>query len=255
MIHSSTGEALWSINQITDPSLSVSSDTAQATDALGTPIMTFERAKSAEFSASNSLFDLGLFAAQAGTEIEQSTAANKIATPCFEEVVKSSAASATLSHTPKGTGAAGIPFIYQLNGDGSLGVKYAYASTAAADKFSYTTTTLTFPTGASAGDRFLVIYEYEADNSDEAVSVTNSAKNFPTAGKFIMEILGCDVCDISTKYYAYLIFPQAKLTSDFDITFNTDSAHPFTIQCQQQYCDNEKKLFQIIIPEAVSSAS
>ena len=248
MLHSSTGEALWSINQIEDPQLSVSSDTADAVDALGNPIMTFDRAKTAEFSASNSLFDLGLLAAQSGTSIAQSTAADKIEVPCFEEVTYSGS-TITLKHTPNATGAAGIPYIYALNGDGTLGTKYPYASAATASAFSFSGTTLTVPTGASSGDMFLVIYHYDADNSDEALSVTNSASNFPSAGKFVMEVLGCDVCDISTKYYAYLIFPQAKLTSDFDLTFATDGNHPFTIRANQEYCDREKRLFQIVIPE------
>lgn len=248
MLHSSTGEALWSINQIEDPQLSVSADTTDAVDALGIPIMTFDRAKTAEFSASNSLFDLGLFAAQSGTSIEQSSASVSIEVPCFEEVTYAGS-TITLKHTPNATGADGIPFIYKLNGDGTLGTKYAYASAAAADKFSFSGTTLTVPTGAANGDMFLVIYNYNANADDEAVSVTNSATNFPTAGRFVMEVLGCDVCDISTKYYAYLIFPQAKLTSDFDLTFATDGNHPFTIRCNQEYCDHEKKLFQIVIPE------
>ena len=38
MLHSSTGEMLWSINQIENPSLNVSSETSEAVDALGTPI-------------------------------------------------------------------------------------------------------------------------------------------------------------------------------------------------------------------------
>ena len=254
MLHSSTGEALWSINQIEDPSLSVSADTTDAVDALGIPIMTFDRAKNAEFSASNSLFDLGLLAAQSGTSIEQSSASVLIEVPCFEEVKKGESATVTLKHTPNDTGAAGIPFIYALNGDGTLGVKYPYAATASASAFSFTGTTLTLPTGAAAGDMFLVIYNYNANGDDEAVSVTNSATNFPTAGKFVMEVLGCDVCDISTKYYAYLIFPQAKLTSDFDLTFATDGNHPFTIKCMQEYCDHEKKLFQLVIPEGDTEA-
>lgn len=38
MLHSSTGEMLWAINQIENPSLNVSSETSEAVDALGTPI-------------------------------------------------------------------------------------------------------------------------------------------------------------------------------------------------------------------------
>jgi len=254
MLHSSTGAVLWSINQIEDPSLTVSAETTDAVDALGTPIMTFNRAKNAEFSASNSLFDLGLLAAQSGTAKLSSTALATIETPCFEEITYASSATVTLSHTPNAAASAGIPFIYKVNGDGTLGTSYAYDSTADATTFTFVSTSLTFPTGLTAGDKFLVIYYYDANASDEAVSVTNTAVDFPTAGKFILEVLGCDVCDVSTLYYAYLIFPSAKLASDFDLNFTTDSKHPFSIKCMQDYCDSEKKLFQLIVPEAAISA-
>ena len=65
------GEYMWSINQITNPSLNVAlSDTAQAVDALGTVIQEFDRGRSAEFGAENSIFDLSLYAAQMGRDVE-----------------------------------------------------------------------------------------------------------------------------------------------------------------------------------------
>lgn len=250
MLHSSTGEVLWSLNQIQEPSLTVSAETSDAVDALGTTIVQFDRAKSAEFSANNSLFDLGLLAAQSGTSKVASSATVSVETPVFEEVVcDADHATVTLKHAPNAAAAAGIPFIYKLNGDGTLGAKFAYAASASATTFTFSTTTLTFPTGNEQYGKYLVIYYYDADETDEAVSVTNTATSFPTAGKFVLEVLGCDVCDVSTKYHAYIIFPQAKLTSDFDISFATDSNHPFTIRAMQEYCDPEKRLFQIVVPE------
>jgi hypothetical protein len=251
MLHSSTGEALWSVNQIEDPTLTVNADTKDAVDALGTPIISFDRAKSAEFSASNSLFDLGLMAAQSGTEIVSSSATVSISVPCFEEVTfPGSGTTVALKHTPDATGAAGIPYIYYLNGDGTLGKKYAYASTADTDSFSFTTKTLSLPTERAVGDKLLVIYNYKADDADQAVAVTNTAKNFPKAGRFVLEVLGADVCNATTLYHAFVLFHQAKLESNFDVSFTTDSKHPFTLKAMQEYCDHEKRLFTIIIPEA-----
>lgn len=249
MISSSTGEVLWSVNQIENPSLTVSAETSDAVDALGTPIMSFDRSKSAEFSAENSLFDLGLFAAQSGTSKKESADGATIATPCFEEIdYPTSGTAVTLKHTPN---AEGIPYIYILNGDGTLGQKFAKGSTASATEFAYNGTTLNMPTDTGLqGKKFLVIYEYDANTADQSTSVTNTASAFPKAGKFVLEVLGCDVCDVSTLYYAYIIFPQAKLTSDFDLSFTTDAKHAFTLKAMQEYCDHEKKLFSIVIPEA-----
>lgn len=252
MQSNSTNEVLWSINQIEDPSLQISSETADAVDAIGTPIMTFDRAKSGEFSGSNSLFDLGLLAAQMGTKKVVAGGTSKIKMPIMEEIdVPADATSITLAKTPAGTGAAAIPYIYKLSGDDMLAQKFVYGTEATADTFTFAGKELELPTGIVGGDTIFVVYEYEADGTEGngGVSVEGDAINFPKAGKFIMEVLGCDVCEPEKLYYAYVIFPNAKLTSDFDLNFTTDGKHPFTLRLMQKYCDRAKKLFQIAIPE------
>ena len=203
MTSTADGSVMWSINQITEPSLSVTSETAQAVDALGSPIATFNRGKTAEFTANNSLFDLGLFAAQNGVEKKIASSSAKIVVPCFETIVvpNPNTTAATLGHTPKDT----PKEIYKLKGDGTLGEKLVYSSSAGSGKFTYSAGQITFPTDSIAGDEYLVNYEYE---SESAVSVTGDTINFPKAGKFIMEVLGTDVCDPSTLIHAFIVFPK-----------------------------------------------
>ena len=45
------------------------------------------------------------------------------------------------------------------------------------------------------------MYDYEANGTEGngAVEVANTATNFPVGCKFIMEILGADVCDQTNK--------------------------------------------------------
>lgn len=240
------GTYLWSINQITNPSLNVSlTDTAQAVDALGTPIQEFDRGRSAEFGAENSIFDLSLYAAQMGQEVEVASASKKIVTPAFEEFETDGTTSTwTLKHAPK----AAPTTIYRLKGDGSLGDAYKNGSSASSTEFVYNDSTheITIPTGLAAEETLFVMYEYE---SEEATAVTADAINFPKAGKFVMEVLGTDVCDPDTLIHAYLVFPNAKLDGNVDYSFTTDGTHPFTIKAMQNYCDSKKKLFSIIIPE------
>lgn len=238
---------LFAINQVTNPSLSVTSESAEAVDALGTPIAIFDRAKSCEFSAENALFDMSLMAAQAGAAKQVASVASKIVTPAFQEIVIDGSENYTLKHSPIESPAK----IYKLNGDGTLGTSYGKSDSASESAFALAGTTLTPPTGLSNGDQLLVIYEYEADGEDGngAISVINSAKNFPTGCKLTLEVLGCDVCDQSKMIFGYLIFPNFKLSSDFDWTIQTDSTHPFSGRAMQQYCDKEKKLYEIVIPE------
>ena len=166
-----------------------------------------------------------------------------------------------------------------LEGDGSLGENRDTAkdgSTPSARKsylrgkrtltVAYTTTDAdnngVGDNGFMAGEQLFVMYDYEADGAAEtkednkvtekargAVEVVNSATKFPVGCKFIMEILGADVCNQTDLIYAYLIFPNCKLSPDFDWSIATDSTHPFSMKAMQEYCDKQKRLFSIIIPE------
>ena len=240
---------LFSINQIQNASLNCASESTDAVDAMGTPIATFYRAKSAEFSAENALFDMNLMATQLGTEKKVAKETAKIVTPSMESfvigeetwdktVVKTTY---NLKHAPKSE----IKEIYALNGDSTFGVKYTKEDEASATSFSLAGTVMSLPTGLVDGTELFVMYEYESEN---AVEVVNSAKNFPVGCKFVMEVLGCDVCDQTNLVYAYVIFNNAKLSPDFDWSIATDGTHPFSMKAQQDYCDREKRLFSIVIP-------
>lgn len=238
MVSAADGSVMWSINQITDPSLNVTAETAEVVDALGTPIVTFNRGKQAEFTANNSLFDLGLYAAQqgnekevAGVEDEDTKEIIKIVSPAFETIdIKTvgNGAKVSLKNLPIGE----VKEIFRLKGDGTFGTKYTVASTESATEFVIAGKDITLPTafdeetnpnGLKVGEQLFVIYEYEAER---AVAVTGDAINFPKAGKFIMEVLGTDVCDVTTLVHAYIIFPNAKLDANVDMSFTTDGNHP-----------------------------
>ncbi len=239
-----TGDVLFSINQITNPSLNCTAESTDAVDALNVPIATFYRAKTAEFSAENALFDMNLLATQAGTTKKVASTEAAIETPCFQTIdIVAGTASYTLSHTPKAT-----PKVYVLNGDGTLGEKVTIATTAADKAIAIAGTTVsivlevkgedgtvTIP-GYTAGQQLFFMYEYVADGSAKngAVEVANSATNFPVGCKFVMEILGADVCDQTNLIYAYLVFPNAKLSPDFDWSIATDSTHPFSMKAMQE---------------------
>lgn len=195
----SAGDVLFSLNQITNPSLQCSSESTDAVDALNVPIATFYRAKSCEFSAENALFDMNLLAAQAGTTKKVAISAATITAPCFDTIeIVAGTAAYELAHTPLAT-----PKAYLLNGDGTLGEKLLIDAMPIGRTISISGKTVTIdtdttaPTHFEAGDQLFFMYEYTADGTEGngAVEVVNSATNFPVGCKFIMEILGADVCD------------------------------------------------------------
>ena len=248
---------LFSINQMQNVSLNCASESTDAVDALGTPIATFYRAKSAEFSAENALFDMNLMATQLGTKKEIASSANKIVVPAMESFIvgedkstftQTEAGVVTATYEMKHAPKVSPTEIYVLNGDSTFGTKFVKSenTTAAVGEFVISGTTITITDNTSRGEECLVkgaemfvMYEYE---TEQAVEVMNSAVNFPTGCKFVMEVLGCDVCDQTNLIYAYVIFPNFKLSPDFDWSVATDGTHPFSGKAQQDYCDREKKL-------------
>lgn len=243
MTSTADGTVMYSINQIENPTLECSADEKTAVDALGTTIQTYHLAKNATLSAENSMFDLNLFATQQGATKKIASSASKITTPVFKNI-DVTGTSVTLSPKPK----APITAIYELKGDSTMGKKYVVNATATVDKFAYDEASgvITYPTGVTTGSQIFVMYEADVEN---AVEVTASATEFPKAGKFILEVLGNDVCDPTTLIYAYIIFPNAKLDPNTSISFSTESKHPFSMKAQQAYCDKQKTLFKIVIPQ------
>lgn len=247
-----TGEVMWTISQVEDPSLSITADNDEKVDAVGTRIMQFDRAKNAEFTGNNSLIDLGLAAAQFGSDPVYGSTDSKVQMPKWEEITltaaQATAKKVTLTEAPvEGT----IPYIYVLNGDKSLASKYGLATTANATSFSLTAKELTLPNATDIfkeGVTLWIPYDYMASTGME---ISNSATKFPKVGRFVLEVLVHDTCRPSVDYYAYLDMPNAKLTSEVDLDFTTEGTHPFTIQAQQDYCDIEKRLFSLKVPDAV----
>lgn len=177
---------LFSINQIQNASLNCASESTDAVDAMGTPIATFFRSKSAEFSAENALFDMNLMATQLGTTKKVGATGKELTVPAMESfTVEAGKTTYTLKHAPK----AEPTEIYALNGDSTFGVKYTKATAATETAFAISGTTVTLPTKITAGTEMFVMYEYETAN---AVEVVNSATQFPVGCKFVMEVLGCD---------------------------------------------------------------
>lgn len=237
---------IFSLNQIQNFSLNTTSESQEIVDALGVSIMELMRSKSVEASAENAIVDLGLMATQYGTTKTVATADEKLVVPTMESFEATANADGeiktyTLKHTPMVAPTA----IYALNGDSTLGAKYAAATAASATEFAYSNGTITLPTGTVAGAEFFVMYDYESEN---AVEVINSANNFPTMGKMTFECLVYDVCDPETKIFAFIILPRFQLKSDFDWSVGGDSQnHPFSGKAHVNYCDRDKQMVRVVV--------
>jgi hypothetical protein len=240
------GEILFAINQVTDASLNVTSESTDAVDAVGNTIMTIYRAKKAEFSAANAIFDLDLLSVQSGSKKQVASSDKVILVPAFDEIVIDGSASYTLAHTPVDDDVK----VYRLNGDGSVGDPYELSTAASATAFAYSEGKITPPTGLTNDDRLMAVYEYNANGTDgnNAVAVISSAKDFPETVKFVVQALCYDPCDQQTKIYALIIFENFRISPDFDWNISTEGNLPFSGVANIDYCRKNQELFRVVIP-------
>ena len=237
---------IFSLNQVQNFSLNCTSESQEIVDALGVSIMELMRSKAVEASAENAIFDLGLMAAQYGTKKVVASADEKLVVPTMESFeAEADEGGAIKTYTLKHTPVAAPTAIYALNGDSTLGAKYAKATSASDTEFGYTDGVITLPTDAKAGVEYFVMYDYQSEN---AVEVVNAANQFPTMGKMTFECLVYDVCDPETKIFAYVVLPRFQLKSDFDWNVGGDNqTHPFSGKAHVNYCDKNKEMVRVVV--------
>ncbi len=258
-----TGDVYFNASDIQSPSLNITSESTQKTDALGVPVATFYNGDSAEFSAESSLFSLGILAAQFGSEIEQATASSKIIVPCVETIKVGTGTGGTkntaitLKHVPVAMsgGAVGseIPVIYILQKNKALGKKYTVGAAVSDTTFEINASakTITLPTDTeiTADTVIFVSYEYATESG---VKVDKVSGNEPVSGKAIVHVIFCDPCNKNTEYAGWLVFGNAQLSPEIDLTFDTESTHPLSFTCQKEWCDEDGKLLSVIVPDGAA---
>ena len=243
MINRATGEAYYSLNQITEPSLEVTGETVYAVDALGARVAAFDRNKEASLSGSNAFVNLGLAAAQFGSDKKVASSTAKLIVP-VREVVTVNSGTATLTNTP----AEGEPVsVSVMTKDGGIASTLSLDDAAAEGKFAITEKAITVDNSTVPnGTNLVVLYKKETESG---VQIENRADCFAKAGEFWLEVLFVDPCDQSVEYHGFLVFPNAKMSNETTIDFNNEATHGFTIEAVQDYCDTDKKLFYMVVSE------
>lgn len=245
-----TGELLFRLTSLEEPSLSTTAEGEEVVDAIGSLITTLYRAKKATFSASNSLISLDLAAAQYGTTKEKEVAdgivdyAYEILT--IEATGEGDAATYSVSKLKNTPVKDSVKYIYSIE-DGQIGTAYIVGSTAD-EKTAVVADdgTITLPTGLTKGKIYV---EYSYINK-EAMRVVNKASNFPKACSMVIYAYFKDVCNENLTYSGKIVCPKAKLNPEqVELALTSTGKHAFEFQMMRDYCADEgdDELFSIII--------
>lgn len=240
----STGEMLFRLTQLEDPTLTCTSEGEEVTDALGSVITTLYRSKKATFSATNSLVSLDLAAAQYGTKKEVAESGKEIVTRTFETItIPDSANTVKLAHKPANKD--DVKFIYSI-ANGELGKSYTAGADASATDFVIAEDgTITLPTGLTG--KIYVEYEFKTEN---AVRIVNKASKFPEAAKVVIYAIFRDACNENVVYSGVIVCPKAKFNPEsVELALTSTGKHAFELNMMKDYCEDDGDLFTIIVNE------
>lgn len=241
MLDKTDGNILFVVNDIASPSLEIGGEKVYSDDRNSYHVAAFDRQKTATFSGENGTFSLGVLAAQTGARKQVGSESNKITVPFKEYVSVGSQGTITLKHTP----IEGSVAIAKLDSGREFVEALEIGTEAGANTGVVSGTTLTLPTGLSAGDYIGVFYEYE---TADAVTVVDTMDGKSISGAFRLEVLFADKCDQATQYYGYIVFPSAVMDNNATMNLTTEDKHPFSVEAMVDYCSAKQELFHIVVP-------
>jgi hypothetical protein len=245
-----TGELTGRYTQIEDPSLTTSADGTDVVDAMGTPIATFYRNVQGTFSFSNSLFSLDLAASQFGTKKVIADAENKMKVPVSETIAIGANGVVELKYVPVGVAGSEIKFVKVINADNTFGETYTVGATeASAEDKTFALDAegkkITMPEGVTG--KVFVNYVREAE---KAASVAKSSEATTEVKKLLVHVIFCDPCNTNLKRAGVIIMERAQIDpSSVDLTLTMEGKHAASYLLKREYCDEEGKLFEIIVTE------
>lgn len=248
----STNELIGRYTQIEEPSLKTAAEGTTATDAMGAEIVTFYNAQTGTFSFTNSLFSLDLAASQFGSTKEVADTDNKIIVPVSETITIGADHTAVLKYVPVGLAGAEVKYAKVINENNTFGqtfVSSAIVDSETDENVTFTidaaTKTLTFPEDVTG--RVFVQYERESDN---AVRVAKKSDGIPEVKSLLIHAIFHDVCDPNLVYAGIISVPRAQINPEsVEISLTTDGKHAAEYKLQKKYCDEDAKLFDIIVSE------
>lgn len=238
----SNGNILARLTQLEESTLETTSEEDVVTDAIGSPIDRLPRSKAASYSASNSLFSLDLAAQQFGTEKVLASNEEKIKVPAEEiKEVDTETHTLTLSHTPVDNS---LKVIYSMEGKGLAEVYTLSTGDVTGKQFKVEGSVITLPNDAVG--KFLIAYDYEAT---KAAQVDNKVDNFPKTTGFKAFCLFKNPCNPEEKYMGVIVSPRCQLdATSVSMALRYDGKHPFKVNFNKEYCEENTNLFSIIIP-------
>ena len=236
------GNILYTLSQLQDASIEVTSESKEAKDAQGVLIKKFYTGKSGTFTATNALIDFNILAAATGSPKKVANTGAKIKMPRIIHVSKGTK-TVDLKDVKEGTVS-----VVGLAANDTMIKKYTKNTQASATQFSITGTTLTLPTDTENNElaRFLIKYDRDVENG---IAISNQANKYPSTIRLTLKALAVDPCSTDTLRACYIVLPSFQVSADTSMALSTDATLDFKGDLQVDYCNPDKTLYEIYFAE------
>lgn len=240
------GNFLYHLDQLTNASISITSDSTDVTDKNGNIIRTIYRSKQGELSATSALLSPALLNANSGSPMEIATALNTIVMPNL--IYVQAGATVDVSEAKEGT-----IHVMGLYTNGANGKEIVQGTEAVVDStYALVDNNLTVPAFApGAPNKYLVMYDYDAASG---YKMTNYSNVFPDT---IQLYLACAIMDPCDDQYRLGIVRLGNFQPSPEVTINLDSENTETDyngRINVDYCseDGNVELYSIFFPDKMA---
>ena len=248
------GDLLYTLDQLSQASIEISSESTDITDKNGNVVRTIYANKTGPFNAQNAFLHPQIIHATTGARIVTATTANPITKAPKIELLAAGVEEHVLDATIDadslqvigifGNGANSNALTAAESGDpaafdpATLDGTYVYDST---------TRKLTVPAaGTDAPVNYLIKYDRSYTSG---IKITNSVKTFPDTVKLTLYCSYVDPCDDSLKAL-YVVLPSFQASPETTLNLQRgEQTMDFNGNIQTAYCASEQTLYIIYIPD------
>lgn len=232
-----TGEYLFTLDELQNANLSQSEDVVDITGKQGRKITRIKRNKAVTVSADNGMVSAGLWAAQTGSDFEES---NTAIVEWNESLRVVTGNKATTSYIAVGTAGAEISNLFVKNSDGTLGAKLTQATDAAPGKFAYNPASkeISFYTDVTVGSEIMVFYKRRI----QAAVLQNSSDTYSKKVKMYIDAIGEDKC--ANVKHVQIEIQKADFSGEFSFDMgDNQTIHSFEAEALAGGCGEGNNFF------------
>lgn len=245
------GDLLYTLDQLSQASIEISSESTDITDKNGNVVRTIYANKTGTFNAQNAFLHPQIINATTGARIVNASTANPITKAPKIELL----AAGLTGHVLDETADADSIQVIGIFGNGANSNALTVDNSAAFDPntldgtYTYDETTRAITVPAVAADA-PVNYLVKYDRSYTAgIKITNSVKAFPDTVKLTLYCSYVDPCDDSLKAL-YVVLPSFQASPETTLQLQRgEQAMDFNGNIQTAYCASEQTLYIIYIPD------